>query len=110
MPLAAFFFSYKDHKKKKIELETELCGANKPAGVMKLVHVRKEWISLFGHGSFQRPVVMFSCFSFERQGISLYCNDEICLCFQMWKKCDENLILWTLTMKNLLLVAYVFNA
>ena len=72
----------------KIELRTATGGANKPAGVMKLVLVRKEWISLFGHGSFQRPVVMFSCFSFECKDISLYFNDEICLYFQMWKKCD----------------------
>ena len=37
-----------------------MCGAKKLTGKMVLILLREEWISLFGHGTFQRFVFMLS--------------------------------------------------
>ena len=44
-------------------------GTNKLTGKMELVLLRYEWISLFGHGTFQRYVSFFLLDSFELQGV-----------------------------------------
>ena len=44
----------------RINYVPQMCGENKLTGEMVVILLREEWISLFGHGTFQRHVLMFS--------------------------------------------------
>ena len=44
----------------QLNYREQMCGANKLTGLLELVLLRYDWISLFGHGTFQRYVFMLS--------------------------------------------------
>ena len=98
-----------------------MCGANRLTGKMVLILPREEWISLFGHGTFQRYVIMLSTrfVRTSRNGLShrtwshfLFAwHLEAYLMLGLWWTClpqDKYFLCWKLKNQYLKLIVITF--
>ena len=98
-----------------------MCGANRLTGKMVLILPREEWISLFGHGTFQRYVIMLSTrfVRTSRNGLShrtwshfLFAwHLEAYLMLRLWWTCllhDKYFLCWKLKNQYLKLIVITF--
>ena len=105
----------------ELNYRAHMCGANKLTGKMVLILPREEWISLFGHSTFQRYVIMLSTrfVRTSRNGLShktwshfLFARHlEAYLMLGVWWTClphDKCFLCWRLKNQYLKLIVITF--